>query len=191
VVRIRAFRLLKGFAMQPARYHPALVALHWILAVMILVSLLGGLTALSDLPNDDPTKVLALRSHMIFGLAILVLMLVRLVTRLRTAKPEEADIGNTVLNRLQRPGHWAIYAAVFGMVASGIALSAAAGLPPIVFEGTGDPLPESFQIYTARIVHGVFAWILLALIVGHIAAAGWHQGVRGDGLLRRMWFGRR
>ncbi|MEO0931222.1 MAG: cytochrome b/b6 domain-containing protein [Pseudomonadota bacterium] len=39
--------------------------------------------------------------------------------------------------------------------------------------------------------HGFIALLLVALIVLHIAAALYHQVVLKDGLMRRMWFGRR
>lgn len=173
------------------RYHPALVVLHWLLALMILGALAAGALILDETPNSDPFKLTSLMMHMSLGISILVLMLVRLVVRLRTPKPPHADIGNDLLNRGAVLGHWGLYILVIAMCASGMALSAAAGLPAIVFGGSGAPLPESFDIYTPRLVHGAIAPLLGLLIVGHVAAALYHQYVRKDGLFRRMWFGDR
>lgn len=173
------------------RYHPALVALHWLLAVLILLALVFGTFALAPMANDDPLKLDGLRGHMTIGIAILVLMLVRLVVRLRTGAPPEADIGHRALNRVARLAHWALYGLVFVMVASGIALSAMAGLPEIVFGGSGAPLPPSFHDYAPRAVHGAAASLLMLLVAGHVGAALWHQVARRDRLFRRMWFGRR
>jgi cytochrome b561 len=39
--------------------------------------------------------------------------------------------------------------------------------------------------------HAALATLLAILIAAHIAAALYHQFVLKDGLLRRMWFGRR
>ncbi|CAN0603432.1 unnamed protein product [Ectocarpus sp. 12 AP-2014] len=128
---------------------------------------------------------------MIAGIAILILMLVRLVVRLRTSHPPEADIGNAPLNRLSKWAHWALYLAVFGLIASGIGMSILAGLPPIVFGGSGDPLPASFNDLPPRAAHGLFATLLMLLIAGHVLAALYHQFVRKDGLFSRMWFGKR
>ena len=47
-------------------------------------------------------------------------------------------------------------------------------------------LPLSAQLYD---VHVVLGWTALILVVVHFSAAAWHQWVRHDGLLRRMWFG--
>ncbi len=174
-----------------SRYHPLLVALHWLLAIMIMMALFFGMFALSDMPNDDPEKVMALRGHMTMGIIILVLMVVRLVTRLVSAKPPEADIGVAALNTLSRYMHWVLYLGIFVMLGSGIAMSMMAGLPAIMFGGSGDPLPASFFDYPPRIVHGIVGSLLALLIVGHIAAAVYHQVVRRDALLSRMWFGKR
>jgi cytochrome b561 len=40
-------------------------------------------------------------------------------------------------------------------------------------------------------VHGIFAKALFALIALHIGAALYHQVIHKDGLLSRMWFGKR
>lgn len=174
-----------------SRYHPALVALHWLLAAFLLIALgMGGLV-MAETPNTDPEKLSLLRNHMVFGGVILVLMLVRLGVRLRSATPPHADIGNALLNRVGVWTHWVLYGVVIAMAASGIGTSLAAGLPDIVFFGSGAPLPESFDIYTPRLVHGALASILMALIAAHVAAALYHQLVRKDGLFSRMWFGPR
>jgi cytochrome b561 len=172
------------------RYHPALVALHWVLAILILIGLFGGTFVLDPLPEDHPFKIEGLQGHMTVGIAILVLMLVRLFVRVRTTHPPEADIGNPLMNRLARYAHWAMYALIFAMLGSGIAMSVLGGLPPIVFGGSGEHLPNLDDL-PPRAAHGFFATVLMLLIVGHIAAALYHQFVRKDGLLRRMWFGAR
>lgn len=175
----------------PTRYHPALVVLHWLLAVMIIMGLVMGGFVLAETPNSDPEKIFALRMHMGAGIIILLLMLVRLVVRIRSRKPLHAETGNPLLDRLGGLTHWAFYLVVILMALSGIGISALAGLPPIVFGGSGDPLPADFWAYPPRYAHAVFANILMVLIVLHIAAAAWHQWIKKDGLLRRMWFGDR
>jgi cytochrome b561 len=173
------------------RYHPVLVALHWLLALLILNELLFGWLALSKTPNSDPQKVSLLLPHMAFGMGILALMLIRLLTRLFTKQPPEADTGIAALNKVGKPTHWVMYAVVIGMSVSGFALSLAAGLPDIVFAGSGDPLPADFSVFTARTVHGLLATVLSLLLVLHVAAALYHQFIRRDGLFARMWFGPR
>jgi len=175
---------------RPTRYHPALVTLHWLLALMLGVALVAGGLLLENTPNTEPDKIFMLRAHMSIGVLILLLMLVRLVVRTRTARPSHAVTGNALLDRLSLITHWSLYAVAIAMAASGIALSIAAGLGPIVFGGSGDPLPADFWDYAPRYAHWILANLLMALIALHVAAFAWHQWVRKDGLFRRIWFGR-
>ena len=173
----------------PRRYHPLLVALHWIVALLILTLLAFGTFSLAPTPNSDPAKILSFRAHMALGLSVLVLMILRLVVRWRTAQPAPVDSGNALLNRIAPAAHWALYALALAMAGSGMALSAASGLPDAVF---GDAaLPEDFRDFAARRVHGLVSRLLALVVLLHVLAALWHQFVRRDGLMARMWFGPR
>lgn len=180
-----------GSAPAAARYHPALVILHWLLAALLLFVLAMGTLSLRELPNAAPEKLFALRGHMIFGVGILLLTLIRLAVRAGTRRPPPAATGNTLLDRLGPLVHGALYAAVILMAASGIALALQAGLPGIVFGGGGAPLPESFSAFAPRKVHGLLSKLLMVLIALHVAGALYHQFVRRDSLLGRMRLGRR
>ena len=173
------------------RYHPLLVALHWLLALMIIGGLIMGTIVLAETPNDDPFKMTSLRMHMTMGIVILVLMILRLVVRLRTQKPPHADIGSGLLNKAAVAAHWAFYILVIGMCVSGLATANIAGLPGIVFGESGAPLPPSFDDIPPRAAHGAMATLLGLLILAHLAAGLYHHLIRKDGLLGRMWFGDR
>lgn len=177
--------------MKPARYHPALVALHWFLAVFIVLALGLGMFVLKAIPNSSPQKLEALRAHMTGAAVILTLMAVRFTIRMLSARPEPAATGNAVLDRIAKISHIAFYGLVAGMIATGLATALLADLPSIVFGGSGAPLPASFSVFPTRVIHGVIAEVLVALIAVHVTAALYHHFVLGDGLLKRMWFGRR
>jgi len=172
-----------------SRYHTLLVALHWILAVLIIAALALGALVMVKIPNSDPMKLEALRSHMIGGSLIAVLMLVRLVVRMRTEHPATPSAGNPVLDRLAWASHRLLYVAVLGQAASGVMMALQTGLPGIVFGGGA--LPADFWVYPIRTVHYLFSRTLMALIALHVAGALYHTLVLRDGLLRRMFFGRR
>ncbi|MGB0847522.1 MAG: cytochrome b [Thiolinea sp.] len=173
------------------RYHPFLVMLHWLLAVLLIAALFMGSNVLSEIPNSDPEKLFSLRMHMSIGAIILVLTLIRLVVRLKSKKPPHADIGNALLNKLGVLAHYVLYLLVILMAASGIAISVLAGLPDIVFGGSGAALPTSFDAFPPRAMHGIIAKLLMLTIIAHVLAALYHQFVRKDSLLSRMWFGER
>jgi cytochrome b561 len=172
-----------------SRYHPLLVALHWMLAVLIVAALALGALVMVKIPNTDPMKFEALRSHMIGGSLILFLMSVRLVVRLRSEHPAIPSAGHPLLDRLAWASHRMLYVAVFGQALSGLFMALQTGLLGIVFGG--GTLPADFWIYPIRTVHYLFSRMLMALIALHIIGALHHTLLLKDGLLRRMWFGRR
>jgi cytochrome b561 len=172
-----------------SRYHPLLVLLHWLLAVLIIAALALGALVMAKLPNTDPMKLEALRSHMIGGSLILVLMLGRLALRIRTEHPAPASAGNPLLDRIAWVSHRLLYVAVLGQAFSGLTLALQSRLPWIVFGGGN--LPADFWVYSFRTVHYLFSRMLMVLIALHIAGALYHTLVLRDGLLRRMFFGRR
>ena len=173
------------------RHHLLVVAIHWIMALMILISLAAGGIFLADMPPDSPQKILGLRGHMTFGMAIGVLLLVRLAARLATEHPPQARTGNDLLDRIGIWTHRLFYALIAGMVLTGLAMAFGAGLFPIVFGGAGEALPPELAELPQRAAHGLIALALIGLIALHSAAALHHQFHLKDGLIRRMWFGRR
>jgi cytochrome b561 len=173
-----------------SRYHPLLVTLHWLLAVLIVAALALATLVMVRIPNTDPSKVEALRSHMVGGTLILLLMLVRILLRARTKHPPAASTGNQALDRLAWASHRLLYVAVVGMAVSGMVMALQTGLPAIVFAGDG-VLPADFWDFPIRSVHYLFSRLLMALIALHIAGALYHTLLLKDGLLRRMLFGRR
>jgi len=171
------------------RYHPALVALHWILAVLIRVALATGALRLKATSNSSPDKITQLAAHMALGIAILVLTVGRLVVRHITPLPERATAGHVLLDRPAVATHYGLYAAIIFMADSGIVTAAAADLPAAVFGGSGAPLLESFSNLPPRIAHGLLAPAIVALVLLHILGTLYHHLFRKDQLLRRIWFG--
>ncbi len=171
-----------------SRYQPVLVALHWLLALMIIGLLCLGFFVLEDMPNTDPKKLGILVWHMTGGMFVLALMILRLVIRIGSARPAAATSGSHWLDRLASLAHFGLYAIVFLMIASGFATGY---LIRGAFQPNGEPLPDSFDVLPTLQAHSVLATLLAILIAAHVAAALYHQFVLKDGLFRRMWFGKR
>jgi cytochrome b561 len=173
-----------------SRYHPALVALHWIMAVLILASIALGALKMAPLPNSDPMKYEALRAHMAGGIGILILLAARFTTRRATARPQPLSAGVDLFDRIRPWAHAALYVLILGMTLSGLTMALQAGLFPIVYLGHGQ-LPPSLWVFPIRHLHFWISRALMAVIALHLAAVAYHQVLRRDGLIRRMWFGRR
>ena len=175
---------------QVSRYHPALVVLHWGLALLITAALALGALGLARIPNTSPMKLEALRSHMSGGIIILALMLARLLVRMRSAHPPRASAGHRRLDQLAWASHRLFYVTVIAMAGSGIVMALHTGLFDSVFVGHGQ-IPRDFWIFPVRSVHYALSRLLMALIALHVAAALYHIVILRDGLLKRMFFGRR
>ena len=171
-----------------SRYQPVLVVLHWLVAVMILGLLCVGFFVLANMPNSDPKKLDILVLHMSGGMFVLLLMIVRVIVRMRSARPAMATTGSPALDRLASTTHRVLYAIIFLMIASGwLTGYVISG----VFANQGEHLPASFAVLPTFQVHATLAILLTLLIAGHVVAALYHQFVLKDGLFRRMWFGKR
>jgi cytochrome b561 len=173
-----------------ARYHPILVILHWPLALLIIAALAFGALGLVKIPNTSPEKIDGLRAHMSAGVVVLVLMLARLFVRSWTAHPPQADAGSPILNFIAWVSHRMLYVLVLAQAGSGLFMALQTHLPEVVFLHQG-ALPADFWAFPVRSVHYGVSRTLMALIALHVSGALFHTFVRSDGLLGRMWFGRR
>jgi len=144
---------------------------------------------MSGQPNDT-AKLAPLAIHMTIGILTLIVIVVRFVARMKLSKPAYASTGNAFLDWLGKFVHYALYVLVFLMTISGMSLSIQAGLPSIVFFGSGASLPADFYDFTARMLHGFIAPTLALLVLLHVGAALYHQFMLKDNLLSRMWYGK-
>ncbi len=166
----------------PKRYSPLWVTLHWVIALLIFAAFYLGIST-EDVPSD--LKVGILRWHMPLGNTELLLMVVRIIVRWRTPHPEAATIGNALLDKIGEWTHYLLYIFAFLMPLTGLMLSAAYNLAPVVFGGEGS-LPRGLS----PMLHGLIDPLLALLILLHILAALYHQFIRKDNLLARMWYGK-
>ena len=164
----------------PTRYSPLWVTLHWLIAILIFATFYLGIST-----EHAADKLSLLKLHMPLGLSVLGLMIVRLVVRWRSERPAPASSGNAFLDKVGEITHWALYLFAILLPLTGIGLSMAFNLAPVVFGGQGS-LPADIR----PLLHGMIDPLLALLILLHVAAALWHQFIRKDNLLARMWYGK-
>lgn len=173
------------------KYAPTLVVLHWIMAVMIAVSLVMGGFVFSNIAWSHPDKAQALAGHMIAGAVIGVLLVIRLIVRRTTSSPPPASSGTPALGIMARSVHVGLYLLVGLMVLSGLTMALRFDLFAFAFNATSLPVADGLRGSGLHTVHKIAGFALLGLIVLHVAAAIYHAFVLKDGLLARMWFGPR
>lgn len=172
----------------PKKYHPVQVTLHWLVVILVFAAFVIG-KSMSGLPNDA-NKLIPLALHMGLGIFTLVVIMARFIARMKLPRPKHATTGNVVFDWIGKAVHYALYLFVFLLAVSGMSLSMQAGLVPIVFGGSGSPLPADFFAFTSRMMHGFIAPALFMLVILHVGAALYHQFILRDNLLARMWYGK-
>lgn len=179
-----------------ARYTRTAIALHWLLALLLLGLFVVGLY-MTSLPFS-PQRLKLYNWHKWAGIVVLTLSFLRLLWRLThrpPALPEAVQAAMPAWQRLAHHGtHGALYGLFFAIPLLGWAYSSAAGFPIVVFGVL--PLPDFVPVdkalaETLKPWHGYAAYALAALVVLHVAAALKHQFVDRDSLLTRMLPGRR
>ena len=181
---------MQTFATTPARYTSTAIALHWLLAVMIVGSFAVGLYMV-DLPFS-PQRLKLYNWHKWAGVVILTLSAARLLWRLTHRPPADAPMPAWQA-RAAHAAHLALYALFFAVPLMGWAYSSAAGFPIVLFGVLPLPdfVPVSRELADAlKPWHGWLAKGLAAVVVLHVAGALKHQFLDRDGLLRRMWLAR-
>ena len=169
----------------PARYHGAAIALHWLLAALLVFQFALGLR-LEDVTGAQ--KFTAYQFHKSIGITILLLSLARLALRLTLPRP--AEVGEGLQKLAGRLTHWAFYGAMLLVPLSGwiIVSTAKLKVPTLLFglvPWPNLPLPAALND-PAALAHTVLAWALPALIALHVAAVIYHLRQR-DAVPARMF----
>ena len=102
----------------PTRYHPVHVVLHWLIAIMVIGAFAVGMTLLDSTPNSAPEKVTYLQIHAVWGAALALLLIIRLITRFVLKRPAPADAGHPLLNIAAKVVHFLLYVGVFVILLS-------------------------------------------------------------------------
>ena len=177
--------------MSPApRFVPLARLLHWLMAALLLSQLLIGVAMMASLTLRPPLIAL----HRPLGLALLVLVLVRLWVRRRHPPPAlPADLPHWQA-AAAHTSHLLLYALMLALPLLGWALTSAAGNAVLLPGGVPLPAiaPHDPVLYGwLRDAHGLLAWLLFATVLGHVAAALHHAWIRRDGVFEAMAGGRR
>ena len=167
------------------RYHPALIALHWLLALAIVLAFVFGSIVLDPMANDNIHKPGLLRMHVTLGILILAFTFVRLAVRARSAKPAPLVTGKPLMDKLAVGIHHLLYTLTVLAALGGLALAYSADLFGVLYHHAGS-LPKDFDDFTAHEIHGLLAFALLGVAGLHVAGALQHQFILKDGILARM-----
>jgi len=176
----------------PLKYDRMLVVLHWVLAIGLFYQLGLGLW-MEDIPKDPPGfRAQWFNLHKSIGICLGLLILWRLGWRVTHSVPAPVAGSSAWQQTLSTWNHRLLYLCMLVLPVSGFLGSSFSAYPVKFF---GLVLPKWWEASEVgkeicSEIHEVTAFIMMILILLHIAAAVWHQLIKRDGLFSRMGWGR-
>jgi cytochrome b561 len=172
-----------------ARYSLGAIALHWIIAILIILNVIGAWES-EDLQGAE--KAYAMAGHKAFGITILVLTVLRIVWRFTHKPPPLLETLKSWEAAFAKVAHTLFYFLMLAVPLAGWTVHSAAtgGKAVAIFElfnFPGLPLTQDKAMAGLfREIHETLATLMVVLLVLHIAAALKHQFFDRDGTLGRM-----
>ncbi|MDP1028065.1 cytochrome b [Sphingomonas sp. KR1UV-12] len=166
---------------QTARYSTVAMWFHWTIAVLVIANLTIGIF-------HDAIGFMS--AHKAIGLTVLALTAGRVAWRI-THRPPPLPARTPGWERgLAHATHWTLYLLMIAMPVTGwLMVSGTATRRPLTWFGLFDlpylPVGEAAGGF-GHDAHGLLGWLMLALVVLHIAAALRHRLILRDGILGRM-----
>lgn len=159
--------------------------LHWLMALCILAMLFIGVGMVSTVSSKYLTLV---QIHEPLGIAILILVLIRIGLRLRYGAPALPADFPAPMKLAAHLSHYVFYGLMIVMPLLGWAMLSAAAYPLVIF---GVQLPQILPLNNGLHsllwdAHRTLAFLFFALILLHLAAALFHALVRRDGVFETM-----
>jgi cytochrome b561 len=172
---------------QPAEaaYDSVARFIHWSIVLLIATQFVIGWTMPEVHHDTKPVGLIAW--HLGVGALLVAVMAVRIVWRL-THKPPAVTLA-PLLSAASRITHLLLYVALVVVPLLGWANASSRGWTVKLLGVVPYPsLTPAGSALGHRMgdVHGVLAWVLLALIAAHIAAALFHRFVLRDRVMQRM-----
>lgn len=171
----------------PQAYTRTAIALHWLIAVLILAALPLGL-AMTEMPLS-PQKLKFYAWHKWLGVTVFLLVLPRLAWRLTHRPPPLPSSVPAWQQQAAQVTHGLLYALMLAIPLTGWLMSSAKGFQTVYLGLI--PIPDLLAKDEAlgevlATVHAVLAYALMVLLTVHVAAALKHHWVDRDEVLARM-----
>lgn len=165
------------------------IALHWIVALLILATFGLGLW-MGEVPaRADRPYYFAI--HASLGISLLVVLVLRIVWALLNPVPDATAGTSRLQHTAARFTHLALYVLTLATVIVGWLLAGVQDTPIIPQAFGVLPLPSPLTLSHAsedflEEAHEITAYLLIAVAGLHMLAALWHHYVLRDETLRRM-----
>lgn len=173
--------------MNAPRYSATAIALHWLMALLLVTIFSVGLY-MSDLPLS-PWKLKVFSWHKWAGVTAFLLVIVRLAWRAGHRPPALPESMPEWQQLAAHGGHALLYLLMFAVPLSGWLMSSAKGFQTVYFGVLPIPdlLHKNKELGDLLLeVHQTLAWTLAGVVAGHVGVALVHHFVDHDDVLMRM-----
>ncbi|WNC91925.1 cytochrome b [Paraburkholderia sp. FT54] len=179
--------------MKPTRTHfsPFARLLHWTMAPLIIAMLFIGVGMVATVSRAHNTLIAI---HRPLGIALLLLVVLRVGVRLTRGSPPLPDDMPTPQRLAAKASHLVLYVLMAAMPLIGWAMLSAAGYPVTLYGPLHLPpiAPHNVELFALlRALHTWLAFALFATVLLHLAAALFHGLIRRDGVFSSMARGER
>jgi len=179
---------MTGSATPPERYGAVAVALHWLIGAALGAQIAFGFLLDDIAPRGTPARGTVINLHKSFGIVLGVLIMLRLAWRLAHAPPPWPSSMSTARQRLANAGHAALYACMViaplaGYLGSNFSKHGVRFFG-VVLAPWGPDWPAAYSLLVG--VHDASSYLLLALVIGHVAMALKHALIERDGIFARI-----
>ncbi len=170
------------------RYTLTAIALHWLMAILIIAAFCLGLTMV-NIPGLTPTKLKYFSWHKWLGVTVFALACLRILWRMTHAAPPYVASMPNWQKKASHVSHALMYVLIFAVPLSGYFYSLAAGVPVVYLGVLPLPVfiaPDPELKVLLKQVHYAFNVVLLGVFCLHVLAALKHQFIDRDRTMQRM-----
>ena len=155
-------------------YHLSQIIIHWVIALLVIYQFISGekieflvLESCIKSETNDLKSCQYLNNHYVVGIIIFLLMIFRLFLRILFGSPQLPKSVPLIIKIFAKLSHGIIYSILLLMPILGLYM-------------------YYFNSEVSQFLHIVFSKILLFLILLHICAVAFHEGVLESKLFYRM-----
>ena len=175
-----------------ARYNNVAIALHWLIAVGVLV-MIGLGWYMTDIPKGTPERAYFFNLHKSIGVTVGIVAVIRLWWRATHRPPPLPSTMAGWEVSAAKINHALLYACIIAMPVIGFLASNFTKYGVKYFGiQVGPFFPEDTALRDRlQEVHGLLSYLLVVLVIVHVLAAFKHLLVDKDGVFQRMLPGAR
>ncbi|MCF2875750.1 MULTISPECIES: cytochrome b [unclassified Tenacibaculum] len=164
-----------------SKYSKSTIVIHWFTSILILTLFPLG-KFMEGIPVSE--KILMIKLHVILGIIVFILTLIRSYLFFTSKRPESLKTGSKWNDKLAEWIHNAFYFLLMGISISGITTMFIGGYSNALLAGTFDIIKTN-DLKPLK-AHGLLATIMMILLLMHVIGVVKHYILTRENTLKRI-----